>query len=510
MLRNLQRQRLIKMLMPDNPPFKVLLLDTNTQSILSPILKISDLRDAGVTAHFLISNSRSQIKDIPAFYFISSADGIVKDLSIDLYASYYLNCSSSFKRSDLEEMAKAASEKQIAFKVQSVYDQFLQFIAVQDDLFTLNISNSFIQRNDPISLRLSAVGLFSLFTTLNEIPFIISKTSLNQSSDSTLKECEIGHMLETKMRNTKIIKPALKKPLLLILSRDFDLVTPLRHTMGYLELIHDIFNIRLNRASGITIDTDSEFFKNNWFLDFPTVAEIVDKELHNYKKELAVRSLSEKSDKAEIQAALENAPHLQKKNEIVNSNLNICVKVLDEIKKRKLDEFFRMEENLVEDDLIELASNGNENDILRFCITLIGTKHAELIKPILEKRGLPEKILEYFYEAENDKGGSGLAGFGSKMKNILFKKNIPVYSYLENAFSQIKNQKFYDKIYDPTNSGIFLTEISRIIVYINGGATYTELKALKEFEKAYKIPVILGGSEIINADSFLDQIRSDL
>lgn len=493
MLRTLQKQRLLKMLKPGDPPFKILILDAFTQEILSPILRVSDLRDAGVTAHFLVSNNRSQIKDVPAFYFISSVEGIIGDLEKDMYASYYLNSSSSFKRSELESIADAASRKQVALKVQQVYDQFLQFISLQEDLFTLNISNSFTNRNESECLRFASLGLFSIFVTWNEMPFIVSGNA------------EIGRMVEQKIRNTKLIRPGVKKPLLIIVNRDFDVVTPTKHVMGYVELMHDIFNVRLNKVEDINLDTDSEFFKANCFSDFPTVADIVGKELHSYKKELALRSLTDKSDKSEIQAALESAPHLQKKGEIVNSNLNICEKILEEVKKRKLDDFYRMEESFDQDEIMDLCSQGNDNDIIRLCISLLNSKNSDLVGPILQKRNINDPVISYFRQEIKSEDG-----FGSKVKNLIFKKNLPIYSFVENVLGQIKHQNFQDATFDPSHAGIFQSEISRIVVYIHGGATYLELKALKDLERIHKIPIVLGGSEILNADEMLNQVRAGL
>lgn len=478
MLRTLQKQKLIKMLSPENPPFKILILDNVTQEILGSILKLSDLRDAGVSVHLLASMARTSIKDAPAFYFISSTEPIERDLSMDLYGSYYLNSSFAFKRSDLEKMAAVASERQIAPKVQSVFDQFLQFVSIQDDMFSLNIENSFIRRGEDAFLRYSVAGLMSVFCTLNEMPFIVTN------------ERELGRMLEQKIKSTKVIKGGVKKTLLIILNRDFDVATPVKHVMGYVELIHDIFNIKLNKADNINIDTDSEFYKANMFLDFSEVASTVESELHSYKKELALRSLNEKSDKKQIHAALESAPHLQKKSEIVNSNLTLCSKILDQVKSRKLDDFYHMEENFDPNEIMELCNHGNHNDILRLCIQLIGSKNADLIDPILQKRKINSGIVSYFLRMIKNE-----QGLGAKVRSFLFKKSLPIYTQVENIFLQVKSQNFDGlETYDPSYTGIYQSEISRVIVYINGGATYSELKSLKELEKVMKIPIILGGA----------------
>lgn len=491
MLRDLQKQKLIKLLRPENPPFKVLILDNITQDILSPILKVSDLRNAGVTTHFLISSVRSQIKEIAAFYFVSSIEGIEKDFNKDLYGEYYINSSFSFKRSEIEHLAAVSSENQIALKVQSVFDSFLQFICLQENLFTFNILDGFCRRNEDESLRFATSGLMSVFTTLGEIPFIVSQN------------VELGQMLERKIKNTKIIKAGTKRPLLIILDRDFDVLTPIKHVMGYIELVHDLFNIKLNKVDNISLDTDSDFYKTNWSMDFPSVAEIVDKELSSYRKELAMRSLSEKSDRSQIQKALDNAPQLQRKSEIVNNNLNLCSKILEEIKLRGLDEYFRMEESFDQNELITLTERGTDNDIIRLCIQMLNTNNADLINPILSKRKIDLKILEYFKSLIISE-----EGFRFKVKNFLFKKNLPIYSVVENVFTQIKNQNFDGlNVFDPSHAGIYQSEISRIVVFINGGATYAELKSLCDLEKIIKIPIILGGSEVLNADEFIRQAK---
>lgn len=504
MIRNLQKQRLLKMLLPDDPPFKILILDSRTQEILGPTLKVTDLRECGVTAHFLINNARSFIKDVPAIYFLGQSDSIqqlCKDLEKDLYGSYYLNFSLSLKRGDLEQIAAAASNAKIAHKVLHVFDQFLQFTAIQDDLFTFNINDSYINRNSVDNIRYSSNCLFSVFVTLNEVPLIFSNSKTSS---------EIGKALEQKIKNTKIIKKQIKRPVLIILDRDFDLITPIKHVMGYVEIINDVLGIDANKTSVAVIDVDSDFYTKNCFLDFPTVAETVNQELHNYKKELALRSLTDKSDKEKIERALESAPHLQKKSEIVNSNLNLCLKVLDEIKSRKLDDFYRIEENFNLADLPDLLDACNDRDLLRLVISLLGNPkkpNMDVFNDILKDKKIDLEIVEYF-----KKNMKGEEGFGSKFKGLLFKRNAPIYIYLESIYNQIKNQSIFqsstESVFDPLSGrSIFLNEISRFIVYVNGGATYSELKALKEFENYFKIPVILGGSEILNADKFIDQIK---
>lgn len=499
MLRVVQKERILAMLRPEDVPFKILILDSSTQDIISPLMKLSDLRSCGVTAHFMLGSTRSPIKDIPAIYLVSAAAPFIEDVLQDRYFSYYLNVSTFISRNALETLAQDTSEKQMAQKVVSVVDQFISFGALEEDLFTLNITDSYIRREDPEAMRMACLGMFSIFVSINELPFIVGDGG------------ELGLMLYQRIKNTKILKPTVKKPLLIILDRDFDFVTPTRHGMSYSELIHDTLGIKNNKvdvqeATGTAsydIDTDTEFYSKNRFLDFPTVADTVERELHEYKKELALRSITDKSDKAAVQKALESVPYLQKKSVIINSHLNICTKMLAEVKRRKLDDLYRMGLEFDRNEIMELSDQAEPLDLLRLCISLISTKNADLIEPILQKKRMSTDILQYFTAKQRTDGG-----FAQKVMSMLFKQTSPLCEKIEEILGLIRS-KNYKKLdyHDLTGNGIFFSEVSSIFVYIHGGATYGELCAVKEIERKYKMPVILGGSEILNAEEYLRQIE---
>lgn len=503
MLRNLQKQRLLKMFDHEKNPFKILILDFKSQEILSPLLKVTDLRDVGVTAHFLITNSRSQIKDVPAVYFIDSHESLnslLNDFSKDLYGSYFLNACYSFKRTELESLASFSSEKKISRKIQSVYDQFIQFICLQDDFFTLNTSNSFLNRTNPNNLRNYSNGLFSVFFTLNQVPLIISSEATN----------ELGKMLSDRIKSNKIIKSGVKRPLLILLDREFDLLTPIKHSMDYMELMNETLGVNLNKVMGINVDVDDDLYKNNWFLEFTGVVETLENELHSYSKELALRSLTNKSSQEEIQVAMADFPHLQRRGEFVNAHINICTKMLEIVNKRKIGDICRMEENFDKSEFNDIIKEAEKKDILRMCVVLFGLSKlpVEVVYSILQTSKIDSSVFDYFKSEIKM-----VDGIASRFKNFLFKKNLPIYSYIESVYNRLKAQTLHESttesVYDPIGQGnVFVNEISQIVLFVNGGITYSELKAGKEFEKQYGIPVIIGGSEVISADELIKQIKA--
>lgn len=74
----------------------------------------------------------------------------------------------------LEELAKAALECDSVSSVSKVYDQYLNFVSLEDNLFHLNIPSSYVDFHDPTlsdskaeeNLERTVEALFSVIVTL--------------------------------------------------------------------------------------------------------------------------------------------------------------------------------------------------------------------------------------------------------------------------------------------------------------------------------------------------------
>jgi hypothetical protein len=91
-----------------------------------------------------------------------------------------------------------------------------------------------------------------------------------------------------------------QRPVLIILDRNLDLATPLHHTWTYQALVHDVFDISLNKveidtekSSGAVTSKDAKKYdlscKDNLWRNqkgnpFPVVAESIQEELEKYKQ----------------------------------------------------------------------------------------------------------------------------------------------------------------------------------------------------------------------------------
>lgn len=98
----------------------------------------------------------------------------MQDVKAGLYDTYHFNFASSLPRPLMEELAKAALESDSVSQIAKVFDQYLNFVSLEDNLFHLNQQNSYIEFHDPSlsdskaeeNVERTAEALFSSVVTL--------------------------------------------------------------------------------------------------------------------------------------------------------------------------------------------------------------------------------------------------------------------------------------------------------------------------------------------------------
>lgn len=127
-----------------------------------------------------IGQPRQPIEDCPAVYFVEPTSAnvrlVVQDLKQGLYAPAYVNFISSVPRPLLEELAAEAASSGTAELVSRVYDQYLNFVVAEPDLFSLNLQqeHTYYALNSPktteeqLGFLVDRIisGLFSVVATM--------------------------------------------------------------------------------------------------------------------------------------------------------------------------------------------------------------------------------------------------------------------------------------------------------------------------------------------------------
>lgn len=350
--------------------WKALVLDKSSQSIVSSVLRVNDLLRCGITIHQLITTTRSPLPDAPAIYFVEPTKEnillIIDDLKADTYDEFFINFTASIDRELLELFAKQVSLMGKSHKIKQVFDQYLNFVVTEPNLFSLDYQKIFTKFNHPqttedqingLANDLSN-GLLSLILTSGDIPII--RCQRNGPAEF------IAQQLDTKLRdylsNTKnlIPQPVSKRSVLVIVDRNIDLSSMFHHSWIYQCMISDVFNLKRNtitlpEGKNYDIDPKDFFWANNSQLPFPDVVENANIELESYKKDAqnltaktgitSLNDIDTTSDTSKIQQAVDALPELTARKATLDMHMDVLASLLKELESKSLDKFFEVETN---------------------------------------------------------------------------------------------------------------------------------------------------------------------
>ncbi|KAF9414392.1 hypothetical protein HW555_007706 [Spodoptera exigua] len=415
------------------PTWKVLIYDRVGQDVISPLISVKELRELGVTLHVQLHSDRDPIPEVPAVYFCAPTEEnlgrICQDLDNGVYDQYHLNFISPITRQKLEDLAASAIQSNSAVNIHKVYDQYLNFICLEDDLFIMKhqqsdaLSYYAINRGDTKDTEMEAImdniveSLFSVFVTLGNVPII--RSSKGNAAEMVAKK------LDKKLRenlwdarnnlfhgNTgQTGSFSFTRPMLILLDRNIDMATPLHHTWTYQALAHDVLDLSLNRAvvpenqtptvqdqktktRVCDLDSKDPLWSEHKGSPFPTVAEAIQEDLDKYRSseaevkklkssmgldgesDLALSMVSDNTQR--LTSAVNSLPQLMEKKRLIDMHTTIATAILNSIKSRRLDSFFELEEKIMSKssgieskavmDLISDPSAGTPEDKMRLFI----------------------------------------------------------------------------------------------------------------------------------------------
>lgn len=390
-----------------NDQWKVLIYDQDCRDIISPLLNVGGLRQKGVTLHMLLHTEREPVPDAPAVYFVRPTEQNIKRITEDcakqLYRSIYINFVTRVDRVLMEKLAQELVASNSVSLVSKIYDQYLDVIALEPSLFTLNMRNSFMAYNDPklgeqqikAFMSRTATGLLSMVRVLGQLPIIRSASGgaaqmLAQELCAMLKENVSGRGPATALFEDCLVtsdRSRQARPLLLIFERGADFFPILQHTSTYQALINELLDSKLNRVTIEAPDKDSAnsssqangaapkkktydlntqvdmFLRHYAATPFPEAVEANEKEMAEVsQRENALRARPDLVASAAAAAvgfdatddnsknlsdAIESLPAVLAKKANLVAHTNILAAVMKKIAARELPTYFELEQNIL-------------------------------------------------------------------------------------------------------------------------------------------------------------------
>lgn len=544
----------MKDLYPNNTVYlgmKALLLDQTMTQVVSMVYSQTQILEQEVYLVESLGKKHESMTHLKAAVFVqpseANIDLLVKELQNPQFCEYHIFFSNVLTQDMLTRLGRADNHE-VVRQVQEYYGEFL---SVNDDFFHLGIENS-LSLSSNVGRSLDAGKIFE--QNLDGILSVLLAFKRRPSQIRYQATSDLARRLATDAaarieRDDVFDFRRQEGPLLLILDRRDDPLTPLLTQWTYQAMVHELLGlhnnrVNLKRAPGIRKDleevvissTVDPFFAKHRFDNFGDLGNAVKQLLDEYQRSAKMNeNLSSIED---MQRFMENYPAFRSQAINVSKHVaiigelarltDVChlldISQLEQeiacsndhgVHKREL--FEKFESNQIEAaDKLRLAllyiiryESYNELGELKNALMEAGVsaKDASLMDAIVEYAGDARRAPGLFSTGSIiTKIGKTFATTVNGVQNV-YTQHSPL---LDRVLDSIVKGKLKDTQFpNAAQSGAATNRPNEVIVFMVGGVTYEEALKVNEFNTANPaIRIILGGSCIQNSVSFLKELSS--
>ena len=513
--------------------------------------------------------SRQAIPDAPVVYLVSPTTANVRRIAADvrqgLYAEHWVHFASPPPDSLLEELALACVEANRVGSIRGVWSRSVDFIALESDLFSLNVRGSFASLNDPRVeeakaeelVKATVEGLVSAVTTLGRIPVLRA----NAASPAAVMVAErLAVRLTELLENGQLEEGSNsgERLLLVVDERGADLAAQLHHCPTYQALVQDCLplsgnRVRLDEGRQYDLDTKSDaFWRMNRGVGWGEIGGAVKGAMESWKREneqvmalqtTGAESNAEMLDKAEgLTQAVGRMGQVTEQKRLLDMHANIAGALAAQLSARGYVHLWKAEMELMRsaraeglslllsgltplDDRVRLAIIARLNDALPRDELPADLAAHPALRYVEQRLGSTAKKTDS--EFENDKSAAGLGWNtlwegSTRVAQLLTSyshgdsellKLAAVVSVLQgNKASSTKDES------DPLMSYLYLdpkqplnptrrsSPFDDCLLFVIGGGCYTEYQNVTAHARSLGRRVIYGTSELLSPVQFLDQL----
>lgn len=540
---------------------KILLLDRETVPCVSTAVTQSSLLNHEVYLIDRVDNAnREKMRHLRCLCFVrphpDSIGLLIDELRDPKYGEYHLFFSNVVKKSTLERLAEADDHE----VVKLVQEHFLDFVVVNPDLFSLNMSlphhriwsgNQDTWNTD--SLQRATEGIIGVLLTLKKKPLIrYQKTSL--LAKKLASEVRYSITQEDQLFDFRRVDTP---PILLILDRREDPITPLLTQWTYQAMVHHLIGIHNGRVDlssvpdirpelkEIVLSQDQDpFFKSNMYLNFGdlggNIKEYVEQYQSKTKNNANIESITD------MKRFIEEYPEFRKLSGNVSKHVTLVSELSRRVGAENLLEVSELEQSIACNDnhaadlkniqnliqspsvtadskvglvaLYAIRYAKNPANALPMLIDLLSTvggvsvRQADRVNKLLTYHNslLPSTAaggggITDLFESTGIFGGAGARFKGLKGVENVYTQHSPL---LETTLQNLIKGKLREQQYPFVDGGGTTRDKPQdIIVFVIGGATYEEGKMVAGINASTPgVRVVFGGTTIHNATTFLEEV----
>ncbi|KAH3903419.1 related to Vacuolar protein sorting-associated protein 45 [Saccharomycodes ludwigii] len=548
----------------NQPHIKVLLLDEDTVETISMCTTQSTLLENQIYLVDKLENqtNRDFMRQLRCLCYVKPTEGTVDYLCEELhnpkYGEYQLFFNNTVSKQQLERLA-SSDDLEVVTLVQELFQDYL---IVNADLFSLDISSEkmFTENNVWNFNILQDVtnSLISLLLSLKIKPIVYYQ---NTSNNNRILKLAQNVSSEINKYDKKLFDFPTQDsaPILLILDRSIDPLTPLLQPWTYQSMIHEYIGIRrnvVNLADKVADLSDKElskvvlsskqdlFFKESMYLNFGDLGDKVKNYLTDYKE----KTKSNKNIQTinDIKEFIAKFPEFKKLSSNVAKHMTIVGELDTQLKKNQIWSISELEQNVsVHSDenedyqtILGLFKDPQIANFYKLKLALIYClRFEDKIQDVTNSLSgiLPPDDINFIYRfikyfkknnsggtlgGESNKNDDLLSGLAKKFNHTLHTKQADnVYMQHDPELLNILVELSQNKPLDPSkfskvggNPSSSSTNIlpQDIVIFIVGGVTLEEARIIHEFNNSAKnanMRVILGGTIIHNTKSFIKECK---
>uniref|UniRef100_A0A8C6TWC3 Vacuolar protein sorting-associated protein 45 n=2 Tax=Neogobius melanostomus TaxID=47308 RepID=A0A8C6TWC3_9GOBI len=528
------KQYVSKMIETSGSGMKVLLMDRETTSVVSVVYSQSEILQKEVYLFERIeSQNREPMKHLKALCFLrptkENVELLVQELRKPKYSVYFIFFSNVISKSEIKALAEA-DEQEVVAEVQEFYGDF---IAVNPHLFSLNLTGVSRGRSwEPSMLQRCTQGLTAVLLSLKKCPMI----RYQLSSDLSKRLAESVKQIITKEYELFDFRKTEVPPLLLILDRSDDTITPLLNQWTYQAMVHELLGLNnnridLSRVPGVNKDLkevvlsadNDEFYANNLYLNFGEIGTNIKNLMEDFQKKRP-KGQQKLESISDMKAFVETYPQFKKMSGTVSKHVTVVGELSRLVSERVL-----MEVSEVEQELACQGDHSNASQMVRRMLqnprvseldavrlvmlyALRYERHTNTILPALkgelERRGTSEHLKQMVSRVV-DFGGKRVRGsdlitandavaitkqFFKGLKGVenVYTQHQPL---LHDTLDQLIKGRLKDSQFPYLGPSSLRDRPQDIIVFVIGGATYEEALTVYNLNRTSPgVRIVLGAA----------------